>query len=53
MMKINLVLLLITAILFFFGYTDFEKASLSVMSIVCMFLYDIHKELRAINESQS
>ena len=45
-MNINLGLLLITAILFFFGFIDFEKAALSIMSIACFFLYDIHKELR-------
>ena len=45
-MNINLFLLLITAVLFFFGYVDFEKAVLSIMSIACFFLYDIHKELK-------
>lgn len=45
-MNINLGLLLIAVLLFFFGYTDFEKAVLSIMSIACFFLYDIHKELR-------
>lgn len=45
-MNINLGLLLITVILLFFGIIDFEKASLCILSIVCFFLYDIHKELR-------
>lgn len=45
-MNINIAMLTITAILFFFGFIDFEKAVLSIMSIACFFLYDIHKELR-------
>lgn len=45
-MNVNSVLMVLSAILYFLGFIDFEKTLLSFVVIACFILNDICKELK-------